>query len=244
MNYIIQIIKTKRSYVFLTVILLILFSIKTSAQERKVLKRIYGVYKSKLNGRIISQKEFNSYKGVYTFHKLIKDKNGNGKDTILITPPNKKMRKNEYAIKTNFKTQVGKKAKDFQATDLFGNKISSKDLKGKIVVLNFWFVNCPPCKDEIPELNKIVAEYKNNKGIVFIGFALDKKDKLNGFLSQTQFDYKIVPNSKDIANQYFVYAYPSHIIINKNGIISYTDIGLKEGSISLLSSEITNTLNN
>lgn len=45
-----------------------------------------------------------------------------------------------------------------------------KELSGKIVVMNFWYSKCLPCIKEIPELNKIVAEYKDNKNIVFLGF--------------------------------------------------------------------------
>ncbi|WP_299272494.1 peroxiredoxin [uncultured Psychroserpens sp.] len=240
--------KIRRLYVFSITVLQIFISNSVFAQEKnkKPLPQIIeikGIYKSKIDGRIISKKEFNSYKGVYTFHKVVKAKEGKGRDTILITPPSKKMKDRDVARKKNFKEQLNRTAKNFDVVDLYGNKISLSALKGKIVVLNFWFVNCPPCKDEIPELNKVVAKYKTNDDVVFIGFVLDKKDKLNRFLSQTQFDYKPIPNSKNIANQYYVYAYPSHIIIDKNGVISHIDVGLKEGNISLLDAKITNTLN-
>jgi len=44
----------------------------------------------------------------------------------------------------------------FKTTDINRNKLNLQEMKGKIVVFNFWFINCPPCKREIPELNKLV----------------------------------------------------------------------------------------
>ena len=72
---------------------------------------------------------------------------------------------------------IGKKADPFSVTDINGNTISLESLKGKIVVINFWFVECKPCIMEIPELNKIVDLYKD-KEVVFLGFATNEQSKI------------------------------------------------------------------
>ena len=55
---------------------------------------------------------------------------------------------------------TGKSFGKFKTTDMNGNKINTQDLKGKTIVMNFWFINCPPCRTEIPHLNKLVDKYK------------------------------------------------------------------------------------
>ena len=54
--------------------------------------------------------------------------------------------------------------------------------------MNFWFINCPPCRAEIPELNKLVDSFKTNDKVVFIAVALDDKQSLETFLEQSPFN--------------------------------------------------------
>lgn len=223
--------KYKRGYYLL---LLLLFYNMFAAKSQISIREIKAIYKSKVDGRIISEKEFQTFRGTHIYHKKVKGVKG-GRDTIYITPPKINKEKLKSAA---FKSQIGKKAKAFNATDIYGNDVQFSDLKGKVIVLNFWFVACPPCILEMPELNKLVEEYEQNKSIVFIGLALDSKNHLGKFLSHTDFDYQIIPNSKKIAKQFKVGAYPSHIIIDKKGIVRYASIGFENGSIDKLKSAI------
>lgn len=115
----------------------------------------------------------------------------------------------------NFKT--GQPVNNFSTSDINGKKYKLKELKGKIVVLNFWFINCPPCRAEIPELNKLVNEYKDSSNIVFLAIALDDRDALEQFLKTSPFDYTIVDGGRYIADQYAIKAYPTHAVIDKEG---------------------------
>ena len=56
-------------------------------------------------------------------------------------------------------------------------------MRGKVVVLNLWFINCPNCVDEIKLLNKVVDDYKD-KDVVFFGLATNKKPELDKFLKK------------------------------------------------------------
>ena len=49
-----------------------------------------------------------------------------------------------------------------------GTKVSSADYRGKVVVLNFWYADCPPCRLEAPTLEKLNQQY-SDKGVVFLG---------------------------------------------------------------------------
>jgi len=117
-----------------------------------------------------------------------------------------------------------KTAPGFEVKTLDGESLRLADLKGKVVVLNFWYVGCVPCQVEIPGLNKLVDDFKSEE-IVFIGFALDDEGRLREFLKKTPFKYKIVAGSSSIVKQYGVSAYPTHVLINKQGQIEFTITG-------------------
>ena len=119
----------------------------------------------------------------------------------------------------------GEKAPIFSVKSIEGKSFDLKKLKGKIVVLNFWFTTCMPCVLEMPELNKIVQKYKNNKDIVFLGFALDSKKQIEAFLQTNPFKYNLVEKSNTIAKRYKVSAYPTHIVIDKKGNIALYRMG-------------------
>jgi len=123
-------------------------------------------------------------------------------------------------------------ASPFQVETLAGNKLELAKLKGKVVVLNFWFISCAPCRVEMPGLNTLVQEYQD-KDVVFKGrnrfdckendsaFAMDKAPELKEFLQQKPFDYQIVALGSKLASAYGVKVFPTHVIINREGQIEY-----------------------
>jgi peroxiredoxin len=119
-----------------------------------------------------------------------------------------------------------KKAPPFEATTLAGKTLKLEELKGKYVVLNFWFINCPPCLNEIPQLNKLVTAYGKGN-FVFIGFARDSsKRALSDFLAHKPFTYQIVPKNDEVIKNYSsealkIMRYPTHIIIDPQGEIEF-----------------------
>lgn len=124
---------------------------------------------------------------------------------------------------------VGCTAPDFAAITITGEKIISSDLRGKVVVLNFWYRGCAPCIAEMPALNKLVEEFKN-EDVVFIAFALDDIRSTIKFLHDTKFDYKVVPGADFMTEKYCVLAgWPMNVVIDRQGIVKqlfaggYTD---------------------
>ncbi len=112
----------------------------------------------------------------------------------------------------------------FSVTDLAGNTYSLEELKGKVVVLNFWFIGCAPCRIEIPGLNEMIKHYDKEQ-VVFIAFALDGKEELKKFLEEIPFDYQIIPEAFAQADAYKVQGYPTHVILDKRGNIRSTLTG-------------------
>lgn len=120
---------------------------------------------------------------------------------------------------TFFKT--GKKIDEFSAYDLSGNFIETKRLKGKVLVINFWFTTCPPCKAERPYLNKMVNDYKHDSSVVFLAIALDPKERLEPYLKENDFKYNVIPDGQKIADKYKVSAYPTQLILDKEGKVAF-----------------------
>ena len=152
-----------------------------------------------------------------------------------------KMHGNREAELENKNELIGKKAIKFSVTDIYGKNYSLKDLKGKVIVMNFWFVECKPCVMEMPELNELVEKYKG-KDVVFLGFATNDKQKIERFLESKTYKYNIIADSKEIADSYEVKAFPTHIVIDRKAIISYYVTGFGPTTIVDLDRSIDSLL--
>ncbi|SFN30317.1 Peroxiredoxin [Chitinophaga sp. YR627] len=119
---------------------------------------------------------------------------------------------------------VDKPAPGFTLLDINGKKWSLKNLKGKVVVLNFWFVTCPPCIQEMPELNGLTKDYQS-KDVVFLAMTYNDKEKVTDFLEAHTFDYNLLVDSHDTDVAYNVTSWPVSFVINKEGIIKFVTKG-------------------
>ena len=126
-----------------------------------------------------------------------------------------KVKRNDQALR------AGMAAPNFLVFDLDGKMYELSDLKGKTVVLNFWFTACAPCKQEMPELNKLIEKYKNDSDVVFLAITYDPADKVKDFLSKTSFTYPIATGQEGLTKQYGITGYPTNIVIDRNGIVTY-----------------------
>ena len=140
----------------------------------------------------------------------------------------------------NFKT--GSKLSNFRFTDLQGNRYNLKELNGKVVVLNFWFINCGPCRQEIPDLNKLVLKYKENPNVLFLAVALDSRADVKEFLKKTPFLYNITENGSYLTQSYGVKGYPTHVVLDQNAIIKFHTAGLALNTIYWIEKSIESTL--
>lgn len=125
----------------------------------------------------------------------------------------------------------GEKFRGDKLTDINGNKYDLRTFGDKIYVINFWFINCPPCRQEIPELNNIVKQYKDNKEVVFLAIALDDAYSLKQFLKTTPFSYNVVDDGRYYATKYGITGYPTHVIVGKDGLIKFSTLGLAGNTV-------------
>lgn len=136
----------------------------------------------------------------------------------------------------------GEKINSFQAVDIKDNSIDLEELEGKIIVLNFWFINCQPCRKEIPALNALVDSFRLNDKVVFIAVGLDDKVSITNFLKMNPFDYSIIDNGKWIARMYHLQAFPTHVVIDSQQHIYFHTTGLSSNTIDWLRKSINELL--
>ncbi|MCZ4243425.1 peroxiredoxin family protein [Pedobacter punctiformis] len=122
---------------------------------------------------------------------------------------------------TFFEELAGKDLPDFKGLTIKKIPFSKSELKDQIVLINFWFEKCPPCIAEMPELNKLVNQYKA-KGVRFIAITYDSPKAAKKFQKQNGYKYEIVSLSMDEIRKLNInHGFPSNILIGKDGKILY-----------------------
>ena len=117
--------------------------------------------------------------------------------------------------------KLNEPAPDFELEFFTGEKLRLSDLKGKVVVLNFWASWCPPCRREMPGFEKTWQEYKE-QGVVFIGVAVqDYEPDSRAFAEEVGVTYPIGMDwDGRIFDMYRPTAMPTTFMINRDGIVS------------------------
>jgi cytochrome c-type biogenesis protein len=116
-------------------------------------------------------------------------------------------------------------APDFTLEDVYGNKHTLSNYKGKVVLINFWAIYCPSCRLEISNLMKLYEKYEDDR-LVFLGVGFDKdKNNLKAFSNLNKINYPILAGDKEIATKYRIIAVPTTFIMNEKGELTDTIIG-------------------
>ena len=125
-------------------------------------------------------------------------------------------------------------ASDFRIDLLSGEELALSDLRGKVVVLNFWATWCPPCREEMPSFESIYREYKD-RDVVFVGVAVaDTEERARDFVEGVGVTYPIGLDTSGIAEAYRVTAMPTTFFIDREGTITRKLQGLaSEGALRL-----------
>ncbi len=135
-------------------------------------------------------------------------------------------------------------APDFSWQTQDGKVMHLSDLKGKVVLLDFWATDCPYCKMTIPYVESIHEKYKN-KGAVVIGIDLDGPSKRNvvaQFIKTHGITYLIIGDNGTVANEYGVSGIPRFFIIDKYGRLAFTLAGYRKNMEEIFSQEINKLL--
>lgn len=122
---------------------------------------------------------------------------------------------------------VGKVAPDFTLTDMQGEKVTLSQFRGKVVILNFWATWCPPCREEMPSMERLYRDLES-KGLVMLAVNVEENGKkaVSQFLQKRSYSFPILLDSDNVAqNTYGVFRFPESFIIDRNGIVVEKIIG-------------------
>ncbi len=117
---------------------------------------------------------------------------------------------------------------NFTATDLQGKSWTLKDLKGKVVLVNFWATWCPPCQKEMPDLEALYNQYKD-QGFVILAFSEDDEtNKVAPFIAERKITYPILldPGQKT-GNQFEVNGIPKSFLYDREGKLVAQSIDMR-----------------
>ncbi|MEG0951401.1 MAG: TlpA disulfide reductase family protein, partial [Niameybacter sp.] len=118
-------------------------------------------------------------------------------------------------------------APDFTLTDQYGNTHTLSAYKGKTVFLNFWATWCPPCKEEMPDIEALYKDYGlNAEDVVVLGVAFPNmgdeksKEEVIQFLEDEGYTFPVVMDEEGaLAYYYGISAFPTTFLINPDGTV-------------------------
>ena len=122
-------------------------------------------------------------------------------------------------------------APEFNLNDPAGKQLNLKDLRGKVVFINFWATWCPPCIEEMPAMEKLQQELEKD-GLVILAINFQEgPDQVKQFLTKNNFTFRaLLDRDGKVAERYQAWALPVSVIINKRGEIAARAIGIKDWS--------------
>ena len=123
-----------------------------------------------------------------------------------------------------------KPAAEFTVPGLLERPIALRDFRGKVLFLNFWATWCPPCKEEMPSMERLYLRYKD-RGLAMLAISIDAGDKAGvaAFVKKYGLTFTIgLDPSLEVANRYTVRALPSSFLIDKNGYIVAVALGPRD----------------
>ncbi|MFD2915478.1 TlpA family protein disulfide reductase [Psychroserpens luteus] len=142
---------------------------------------------------------------------------------------------------SNMEPFIGEKLPFSELTSIDGEKVNLSTLNGKPTLINLWFINCPPCIEEMPNLNKLKEKYAEN--VNFVAITFESKEKVVDFLVKKSFNYTHFVSAKNEIDKLNNQAYPLNIYLDKNGIItSFTGMIATDNSNEMIDMELEKLL--
>lgn len=146
-------------------------------------------------------------------------------DNTIVSPP-KEDDKEKTVTSDGEGVDIGQTAPDFELTTLDGEKVKLSDFRGQKVLLNFWATWCPPCRKEMPDMEKL----HNNTDVKILAVNLTGTesdiDEVKSFIDELELTFTVpLDEESDISDQFEVVAYPTTYMIDPDGRIQYKSLG-------------------
>lgn len=151
------------------------------------------------------------------------------KDKGIVKNLDSKYEKIENVGSLKMGIEEGQLAPDFTLIDAKGNPVKLSDYKGKKVLLNFWATWCPPCKAEMPHMERLYNKYKSNDfEILAVNVTTSEKnrDDVGKFIENYQLTFTVPMDEEGAAfRDYSIMVYPTSFFIDSDGVIRKKVLG-------------------
>ena len=119
-------------------------------------------------------------------------------------------------------------APDFSFTTADGEFIELEDLRGKVVVLDFWGVWCPPCRESVPSLRNLHKRFSKDPAFVMIGVDVrDDEETWRAFIAENKMAWRHVRDEDhEVVRAFRVNSYPTYLVIDHEGIMRFRTTGM------------------
>ena len=117
-------------------------------------------------------------------------------------------------------------APDFTLPTLDGEDITLSDLRGRAVLINFWATWCPPCRLEMPAMQRVYERYKEEGFVVLAVNFREGQEQVKPFVEELGLTFPVLLDEKgNVASQYRVIGLPSSYFVDKEGRIQTVQVG-------------------
>jgi len=136
-------------------------------------------------------------------------------------------------------------AHNFDVTDIDGTKYRLSDYKGKVIVLNFWATWCPPCREEMPAMNRAHHKLKNDDVVILAINVGEDEDTIFEFTGNYPVDFPLLMDKDgSVIKRYPVMGLPTTYIISPTGVVTHRTIGVRGWDDDNLLNQLRNMQNN
>src|ERR1051325_5899611 len=137
-------------------------------------------------------------------------------------------------------------APDFDFTSSEGEHIVLEDLRGKVVLLDFWGTWCPPCVESVPELRNLYKRYAKDGNFMILGISSDDDDDEDTWRQFIVKNKMVWPQYRDkdhrMLRDFGIRAFPTYILIDHEGIVRFSSVGVSWRTGSALDNAIQKQL--
>jgi len=122
--------------------------------------------------------------------------------------------------------EIGDKAPDFTLSTLDGEEVQLSDFEGEEILLNFWATWCPPCREEMPDIQKFYDQHDVTVLAVNLTDTEMNKENVNVFIEEFEFTFPILMDEEaEISNLYRVNPIPVSYMLDSDGVIQHKAYG-------------------
>ena len=149
---------------------------------------------------------------------------------------------NEIEATTLVKT--GDLAPDFTVEMLDGSRVTLSDLRGKVVLLNFWASWCPPCREELTHVQQEIIDRFAGREFLFLPISRgESRDEVDAFRKKSGYEFPMgIDPSREIFDRYASNYIPRNFLIDADGKVILTTVGFEKNEFEALIRTIRQTL--